>query len=78
MTPLSFRPDRCKDPATLHAPTGVCRGIHFAIANVLATAPAVFSPGVECWQAHNPSAAPMKRTLAKFTDFMDPIQPAGA
>ena len=44
----------------------------------LATAPAVFSPGVECWQAHNPSAAAMKRTLAKFTDFMDLIQSAGA
>ena len=50
---------------------------HLAIASVLATA-AAFSPGAGCWQAHSPSAAAMKRTLAKCTDFMDVIQPAGA
>jgi hypothetical protein len=37
---------------------------------VLARALATFSAGTECWQAHNPSAAAMNRTLAKFTDFM--------
>jgi hypothetical protein len=37
---------------------------------VLVSALATFSAGTECWQAHSPSAAAMKRTLAKFTDFM--------
>jgi hypothetical protein len=32
---------------------------------------ATFSPEVECWQAHSPSAAAMNRTLAKLTDFME-------
>jgi len=50
----------------------------FYLAIVLVRALAALSAGTECWQAHSPSAAAMNRTLAKFTDFMDLIQSAGA
>jgi hypothetical protein len=36
----------------------------------LVSALATLSAGTVCWQAHSPSAAAMKRTLAKLTDFM--------
>jgi hypothetical protein len=57
----------CKEPATRHAPFGGCAPY---LAIVLVSALATFSPGTECWQAHSPSAAATKRTLAKLTDFM--------
>ena len=57
----------CKEPATRHAPFGGCAPY---LAIVLVSALATLSAGTECWQAHSPSAAAMKRTLAKFTDFM--------
>ena len=40
------------------------------LAIVLVSVLATFSAGAECWQAHSPNAAAMKRTLAKLTDFM--------
>ena len=45
---------------------------------VLVNALATLSAGIGFWQAQSPNAAAMNRTLAKFTDFMDLIQPAGA
>jgi hypothetical protein len=77
MTPISFRPGSCKEPATRHAPFGGC-AIYLDFATLCVRPLATFSPGAECWQAHSPSAAAMNRTLAKFTDFMDRIQPVRA
>jgi hypothetical protein len=57
----------CKEPATRHAPFGGCAPY---LAIVLVIALATLSEGSGCWQAHSPSAAAMKRTLAKLTDFM--------
>jgi hypothetical protein len=57
----------CKEPATRHAPFGGCAPY---LAIVLVSTLATLSDGAGCWQAHSPSAAAMKRTLAKFTCFM--------
>jgi hypothetical protein len=71
MTLNSFQPDRCKDPATRHAPSGGC-AIYLvaARATLYSKAPAPRSAGPMFWQAQSPSAAAMNRTLAKLTDFM--------
>jgi hypothetical protein len=61
--------DRCKEPATRHAPFG-----RWAIYRVMVRAtlanPAPFSAAPVCWLAQSPSTAAMNKTLAKFTDFM--------
>jgi hypothetical protein len=67
MTPNFLSTGSCKEPATRHAPFGGCAPY---LAIVPVSALATFSAGTGCWQAHSPSAAAMKRTLAKLTDFM--------
>jgi hypothetical protein len=76
MTPYFLSTGPCKEPATRHAPFGGRRVSYLII--VLVNALATFSAGIGFWQAQSPNAAAMNRTLAKFTDFMDRIQPAGA
>jgi hypothetical protein len=52
-----------------HASCAV-RRMRAYLAIVLVSTLATFSAGTGCWQAHSPSAAAMKSTLAKLTDFM--------